>query len=403
MRVLQVIQRFPPAVGGGEEVVFQLSRELVRRGHHVTVATSNWLYDKDVPGLSLSRVNMRPPRYRLPPLEIIDGIEIRRFRPWFRLWSYAVNPGLAAFLLLRAGDFDLVHAHYYLFAESLIAAAACRLKRRPLVLTHHGSLAAVDSAGAGWRIARHTYDKTLGRFTLSAANSLIVLSSVVRDQFERIGVPSRKLSVIPNGVDLQRFRPRPRSQELLKRLGNPQRVALFVGRLEQAKGPQYLIEAAPLVLERFPDTTFVFAGEDWGYGGELARLGESLGVGHRLVFTGLAHGDEMVDLYSTADLLVFPSLGEGFGMVAVEGIACGTPAILADADGLRDVLSQVGGTPLDMGQDVPAQIARAVIEAFSRPGAESEVEAQMQRLRQGFCWPAIAERTEGVYMEALSR
>ncbi|MCJ7443252.1 MAG: glycosyltransferase family 4 protein [Methanotrichaceae archaeon] len=403
MKILQVIQRFPPAVGGGEEVVFQLCRALVRRGHEITVVTSNWLYDADIPGVSFSRINFAFPKHPLASEEYMDGVDIRRFRPWVRFWSYAMNPELIAFLIRYSSDYDIIHAHHYMFVESDIAALVSALRHKPFVLTHHRGLEAVDNVGLPYRFARSLYNGTIGKLTLGAVNKLIVLTEIMKKEFERIGVPQESLRVIPNGVDFHRFRPKSISEDLMRSLGNPERIVLFVGRLEKVKGPQYLIEAAPAIRKYYPDTKFVFIGEDWGYGRFLHELGEKLTVEKDLFFAGRVDDDQMADFYNIADVLVFPSIGEGFGLVVAECMACGTPAVFADSDGLKYILSQIGGHGLDMEENVVAQIIQAVNNIFANPNIKKDLDRKRKMLKRILDWSVIARKTEEVYLEALEK
>jgi glycosyltransferase involved in cell wall biosynthesis len=401
MKILQVIQRFPPAVGGGEEVVFQLCKALAKRGHDITVVTSNWLHDNDVPGISSSRINLQCSRCPLTSVETKDGIEIYRFGPWLRLWTYCINPGLAMFLFQHADDYDLIHAHYYMFLESDIAAMASALNHKPFVLTHHRSLALIGSQGTPYRIAKLTYDRTLGKFTINNARRIIVLTESMKREFMQIGVSEEKLKVIPNGVDFQRFNPKVVSESLAHERDSAEKIVLFVGRLERPKGAQYIVEAAPMIIKKFPNTKFIFVGEDWGYGQTLKEMGEKMGIMDKLVFAGRVVEERLIALYKIADVLVFPSIGEGFGMVAVESIACGTPVVLANADGLADILTNIGGYGLNMHQNLANQISEIVIEVFSNSNIKNEIACQRQRLKEKLDWTAIAQKTEEIYQEVV--
>lgn len=403
MKILQVIQRFPPAVGGGEEVVFQLSKALANRGHELTVATSNWLYDSDVPGISASRLNLRWPKYQLPFEESIDKIRIMRFKPWLRFWTYSLNPGLMSFLLNHANEYDIIHAHYLMFAESDIAALASRLSQKPFILTNHGSLKAIDLMGGAYRLARHMHNKTIGRLTLSQMSAIIVLDENMKYEFEQIGVSSEKIKFIPNGIDLLRFRQKKPSRNLSISLGCPDHVVLFVGRLEQVKGPQYLIEAVPLIISEFPNTKFIFVGEDWGYGRELISIAEKLNVKERLLFVGRITGEKLIDYYNIADVLVFLSLGGGFGQVALESIACCTPTVLIKDNDLLDILDPIGISSVDMHCEIASQIALSVIRFFSSPNIKTEMRIQRLKLEEKLGWQNIAKATEQVYWEAIKR
>ncbi len=398
MRILQVVQRFPPAVGGGEQVVYQISKELVKRGHEVTVATSNWLLDNDIPGFSQSGVNIRTPRHPFPSQETNNGIEISRFKPYFRFWTYTANPSLVRFLQRNIGSFDVVHAHYYMFMESALSAFFARAESTPFVITIHRSSSILDVYPRIYRIGKKLYDATIGSLILSAASKIIVLVPQIRNEFLELGAPEGSLTVVPNGIDFERFASS-RARTDKENLNSSERIVLFVGRLEKQKGPQHIIRAIPEICEYFPDTRFIFVGEDWGYRATLGNLCERLGVGEKCTFTGRISDYQLSRMYENADVFVLPAIGEGFGLVALESLYCGTPVILADSDSLSFILQEFGGYPLDMDSNIPEQIANHVMELFSNGSDRKSLLAARNKIESKYSWGPIARELERIYRE----
>jgi glycosyltransferase involved in cell wall biosynthesis len=119
------------------------------------------------------------------------------------------------------------------------------------------------------------------------------------------------------------------------------------------------------------------------------------------VFTGLVPDKKLKEFYATADVFVLPSRGEAFGIVALESIAAGTPVVLADSDGLSYILSEIGGSSIDMRADVSDQISRA-IKAIFKDDADENIEKQRKHVLSDFSWASIAKELISVYEEALT-
>lgn len=397
MKILQVIQRYPPAIGGGEEVVYQLSKELVKLGHDVTVVTSNWELDTDVIGISSSRINLKPTHNKLPNFEIIDGIKIYRYKPLLRLWSYAINFGMMKFLFDNIDEYDIVNSHYYLFIESDIVSFLSKIKKIPFILTIHRSFSAFEASNAIYLIFKKLYDLSMGKFTLNTAKKIIVLTPEIKDEFLNLGISEEKIIIIPNGIDLEIFSPRVKSEKIMEELGKPNKIVLSVGRLEKQKGMQYIIGAIPEICKVFPNTKFVFVGEDWGYKNELIRQSLEINVANKCIFTDNLEREKLVNLYVNADVFVLPAIGEGFGLVALESIACGTPVVLLDSDALKHILSEIGGNRLNKSKDISGQIAQYAIKIFQSPNIMVDVEKQRKILEKNYFWPAIVVKLESIY------
>lgn len=400
MKILQVTQRFLPATGGSPFHVYKISKELIRLGHEVTVLTTMSMHNKDIRGFSTSRpFTLKSTSPALPKFELMDGIKVYRFKPVFQFWMHMSNPSMFIFLLKHIHKYDLVHGHVYMGAESNMGAKVCRLRNIPFIFTAHDILSTHSGA---INFLKGLYDKTDGEFTLNTAKKLIALTPENKKQYESLGIPEDKIKIIPNGVDYEKFDNLTKSKKILKSIGSPDKVVLFVARLVKYKGAQYIIRAIPNIISDYSDTKIIFIGEDQGYKKGLVELARDLDVFDKCVFTEKVDEEELLKYYSIADVFILPSTGEGFGLVALEAIVSGIPVILADVGGLKHILSEIGGYPIDMRKNIPEQIVENVKHVFSDTDAKMEVAKQKEVIKRDYTWKRVAEMTERIYKEVIS-
>ncbi len=395
MKILQVSQRFSPSIGGSQYHVYRISKQLVELGHDVTMVTTTSMHNKDVRGFSTARpFTLKSTCPKLPEFQIVDGIKIYRFKPIFQFWMHMVNPSMFIFLLKNCHKYDVVHAHAYMGAESDMAALICKLRNIPFIFTAHDLL---SNQSEVINILKNGYDRTIGKFTLKTAKKLIALTEENKKQYELLRIQENKIKIIPNGVDYEIFDGLIRSEDSLKKIGNPDKVILFVGRLLKYKGAQHIINAIPELGEDYPNTKFIFVGEDQGYEKQLIKLAKDIDVLDKCIFTGKIGDDNLLKYYSIADVFILPSIGEGFGLVALEAIVSGVPVILADVGGLKYILSEIGGYPINMARDIPGQIAENVKKVFSDPDIKKEIDREKEVIRRDYTWDGVAKMTEKVY------
>jgi glycosyltransferase involved in cell wall biosynthesis len=289
-----------------------------------------------------------------------------------------------------ARPFDVLRAHSLRY----IGPAALRARRLyrldvPIIAHHH-----------------HLDDGRLNSLiegrVMKAVERVVVGSEFAKRQAsEVLGVPAEKLSVAYYGVE-KRFAPGPRPEALVRRLGlEGQIVALFMGGLETRKNLGFLLDVWAEVVRGRPDVRLIVAGS----GPHLPRLqrqAAQLGLERHVLFTGHLPESEKVDYYRAADLLVFPSLMEGFGLVVVEAMSCGLPAIISNRGSLPELLCDGEGgfvcDPTDRGAFV-----RSVLRLASEPDLRKKLgSANRERVDRMFRWDLCAEATERVYDEVLA-
>ncbi len=309
--------------GGMNVYLLQVARELGRRGHRADVYTR--VHDPNDPEIVELGENARVVHVQAGPHgEPKQGLH--RHIPQFL-------EGMGAFRGREGLSYDLVHSHYWL--SCLAAMDLCRRWDAPHVATFHTLARAKMEARPAEEESQVRIDAE--RAAMVSADSMVVSTEQERSDIARLyGVPSRKVDVVPAGVDLRMFRPmgREESRGLLGLDGG--RIILAVAqRIEPLKGLDVIIEALPL-MDDGGETRFLVVGGDENSGPEIARLrgvAARLGVEDRVVFAGAVGQDELPAYYGASDVCVLPSYYESFGLAALESLACGTPVVASRVGG----------------------------------------------------------------------
>jgi phosphatidylinositol alpha-1,6-mannosyltransferase len=265
-------------------------------------------------------------------------------------------------------------------------AAPCRLLlRRKVIVYIHGEELTIDRRPA-------TIAQKLRGVHLRAADAIVTVSRFgQRALTERYGVPSDKITLIANGIDLDRFRLRPDNPDLRARYGlTDRRILLTVGRLSERKGMDRVIEALPEILARHPDVHYLIVGEG-DYGARLERLVAERRLGARVIFAGAVSDDELLDHYAIAEVFVMPHRQlasgdtEGFGVVFLEANACGVPVVAGVSGGAPDaVQNELNGLTVD--GDDPAAVAQAVLRILDDAALRERLRAGgLARAREADC------------------
>ncbi len=391
MRVLLLSWEYPPhVVGGLGRHVAALARNLTAQGHQVHVVTRDHAGGADPTEEWLDGVHVvRVPE--APPVISFDDLV-----PWVLSFNNRVIA--AAGRLLRTYDVDVIHAHDWLVTYA--AAALKEIFSLPVVATVH---ATEYGRHQGWLPG--PMNKLIHQvewWLTYEARRVITCSSYMRQQVEDLFVlPPEKVDVVPNGIDLRDFEVDPEEAAAFRRsvTGPRTRMVLFAGRLEYEKGVQTVLRALQRVRSQVGPTRFFVAGVGT-YSGELRRQVRDLGLRHHVRFTGFLEDHELRLHYAAADVAVAPSIYEPFGLVAVEAMACGTPVVVGDTGGLREIVS--GGTGLAVTPQDEDALAQALVRVLSDDELAAGLVARGRaRIAGHFDWAAVARRTVAVYAQAI--
>jgi glycosyltransferase involved in cell wall biosynthesis len=388
MRILQVTPYYERAwaYGGIPRVVSSLSRALIARGHEVTVCTTD-VRDQH------SRLGADERTASGPDLRVFDNLSNRLA---YHLQLF-VPLGLDGFLARFGARFDVAHIHGCHHLPGSITARRLRQSNTPFVLTTHGTAPRLERR----RAAKWVFDHTLGRNVLPRAARVVAVSSAEVAQLEQLAVAQRSIRLIPNPVELSEFDAPPAKGSFRAQLGLGDRpVVLFLGKLTPRKGVDVLARAFAALPGQ--DAQLVVAGNDLGAGAALEREVSQLGLRARFHRVGLLRGAERLAALADADVVVYPSQHEVFGLVPLEALLSGTPVVVSGDSGCGEVVAEVGGGLVTPQGDVPALTA-AIAEVLSQPAHwRGEARAAQARVRARFDPAAIGERHEALYREVLA-
>jgi len=337
MKILMVQHRFPPAIGGSERHTYLLSKGLIKKGHDVVIYTTNSLTNEDV--LSLPFFKREAEKPNLSRKEEVENIKVNRFDIAFRYWSFNWIPEMFKKLKATAHEFDIIHAHGYHITSSLAGCYYAKKCKKPFILTAH-DLIIPDDLPTDAKLFKKIYDKTFGRYLLKNSTRLIALTEDQIQQYAERGGDVSKIRIIPNGIELDKYRNAKTNPDIIAKYGidDVDKVLLFVGRIDKYKGIQDVIEAMPVILSKHHNIKFIVVGGDYGYESELKELSKKLNVDKSVVFTGNISKEELIELYKRADIFVFPSKMEGFGIVLLEAMASGTLCIAYSIPSVRKII-----------------------------------------------------------------
>jgi glycosyltransferase involved in cell wall biosynthesis len=212
-------------------------------------------------------------------------------------------------------------------------------------------------------------------------------------------LPEDKIKVIPNAVEEEA--PPAVEPGFRERFAHPaEKIVFFVGRLVREKGAQVLLEAAPQVLSACPQAKFVLAGEG-PLKEELAGQAHRLGIGPKVYLTGYIDDQTLQKLYRCAAVSVFPSLYEPFGIVALEAMAAGCPAVVSDTGGLGEIVRHAeNGLKALPGNAF--SLANQITYMLQHPDRAREMaDRARETVRRLYNWPLVAGLTLQVYREVL--
>jgi len=280
-------------------------------------------------------------------------------------------------------DCDLIHCHDWMTYPAGIALK--RILKKPLVVTLHST--EFDRTG---NLYPNPLITSIERQGLLEADLVITVSNYEKKQLvERYGIPSEKIHVVHNAIDLGHYKRVPIEKYL------SDKVVLFVGRLTIQKGCEFFLDAAKLVLEKVPNARFIVVGSgDLMF--SLIQKSIELGISDRVHFVGF--DPDVRKYYSIADVFVMPSVSEPFGLTALEAMACNVPVIVSKQSGVSEVLRNC--LKVDF-WDVN-ELANKIISLLQYPPLHIELKENSHREIKRFrTWGNVAAECIELYKKVL--
>ncbi len=385
LKILQVVPYFYPAwaYGGIPRVVYELSRELVKIGHDVTVFTTDVLDDKN--------------RYEDGKLDSdVDGIKVSYFKNFSNKLAHDYQLYLPEGLKDRVedtlADFDIIHMHGHRHLLNNIVRHYAKKIGKPYILSGHGTVLRIER-----RVAlKAVFDKLFGDKVLRDASGFVAVSENEVTQYGEMGITKDRVRVIYNGIDIEAYKLLPERGAFRKKyaLGDKE-VILFLGKMTPRKGIDFLVKSFA-ELDR-PNAVLVLAGNDMGFKEKVEAVIKEKGVEDRVVFTGLLIDDEKLSAYVDADVLVYPAVYEIFGLVPFEALMCGAPVIVTDDCGCGDIIGAEGIGYLVKYNDVQALGEKIVKVLDGKPEAQKRVEKGQKFIMERLAWKRVVKEYVSLY------
>ena len=390
MKILMLTWEYPPRVVGGiSKVVYDLSHKMVKEGNEVTVVTykegDNVKYYENDKGVEVYRVD----NYMIRPNNFIDWIMQLNFNMITK----------ANEIINKNGKFDVIHAHDWLVAYS--AKSIKESYNIPLISTIH---ATESGRNSGIHDETQRYINDSEWMLTYESSEVIVNSNYMKNEVQRLfGLPYDKINVIPNGVNLQLFSNVNVDYDFRRQYAmDNEKIILYVGRLVYEKGVQNLIAAMPKVLDRYHDSKLIICGRG-GMIDELREQVKYLGIENKVYFAGYCDSKKMQKMYKCADVAVFPSTYEPFGIVAIESMLSGTPTIVSDVGGLNEIIEH-GVTGMKSYAGNANSIADSVLSLLFDPKLCANISQNaIKKVRENYNWSKITDSTYYVYQLAIGK
>ncbi len=381
MRILIALTYYRPHYSGLTIYAERLGRALVGCGHTVTVLTSR--YDRS-----------------LPRREHLDGMDVVRLDVGLRVSKGVIMPSMSYWAWKLARQTDVLHLHLPQLDAAYLAIIG-RLLKKPVVLTYHCDLRLPEGPV---HFAANQVSHLANRLSVQLAN---VIVTNTRDYAENSTFLSNYLPKLHPIFPPTEVAPVTVAQRAAFRekagIRPGQRIIGMAARLATEKGVEYLAQALPLVIEKYPTARVFFVGQHKNVFGEepyarrLAPLIESLG--EHWSFLGTLDPDELSAFYHECEVTVLPSLNstESFGMVQVESMLCGTPVVASDLPGVRQPVTISGMGRIVPPADVTA-LAQAIVAIMEHP---ERYRGDPESFSQRFAPETVAGEYEAIFERLL--
>lgn len=328
MRILQVIPFFSPKYGGTVNSTYILSRELAKEGHEVTILTTD--IDKDDEYIeSIEK----------------EGVKVVSFPYIFNMALMIYTPSMKKWLNDNLKNFNVIHMHNFRSYQNNIVRKFAKKYDVPYILQARGSVLPFFQK----QKLKKIYDFVWGYNILNDAQAVVALTKDEQKQYQKMGISSDKIKIIPNGIDLSEYQHLPAKGGFRKKYGikTDEKVILFLGRINKIKGIDLLINTFSDISKELDMVKLVIVGPDEGYLTYIKQIIIDLKLSNKVIFTGPIYKKDKLKAYVDADVYVLSSRYETFPNTVLESFACGTPVVVTKNCGIADIIDKNSGIAAD--------------------------------------------------------
>jgi len=380
MKIVHVCPFYTPAIGGVKQVVEELSKRYIKKGHEVHVYCS----DSD----KKRRIKRKE--------ETINGVHVHRCRYWFKVANFAYVFPSILWKLWREKNVDIIHSHVFGHAHTFFAALVAKLKGVPLIHTTHCPWTEAYRSLIGRILLFITY-RTFGKLSLKWADKIIAITPWEIDFIKRWGGNEEKIVIIPNGMADVFFK-KIKNNDFKKKHGIKGKMILFFGRLNITKGPEKLAIAGKELLKKRKDLWFVFIGPDEGMKEKVKEIIK--GEKQMILLDPIYDRKEVAKAYQAADLYVLPSYREGLPLTLFEAMASGLPIVASPVNGVPYEMKEPENGLFVKYGDIEG-LKKAIEKIIDNPKLARKMSEANLKKSENYRWDTIAEKTLGLYKKVI--
>ena len=371
MKVGLVVEWFDEYAGGVAKHVRELASILDKKGVDVTIITNK-------------------------PKKIIDKYhDIKIFRidgvkdPVF---NTNISPLASKRMRECIEDFDVVHVHHAFSRLSLIGLSTASKFDIPTILTTH-TVSFFPDYEYFWQFISYFYPRY--RLAISKVDKIVAVSNAAKKFISYF--TNKKVVVIPNGVFVDKFKPRKKSYARKKTGMNGNPIILYIGRLVPKKGLDTLITAMKRIVGKYPNAKLYIAGK-----GKLLpflkTMSSIFGIEKNVEFLGFVEENILPYIYNSADIFVLPSItGEAFGIVLIEAMASGLPIVASNVGGIAEVLEN-GKYGLMVKPGNSKELAKAIISVIENNELWNEIAKKGRNItEEKYAWEKVTNDIIRIY------
>lgn len=377
MKILQIVQFFSPNHGGSAMAPYELSKQLQKNGHKVTVLTTDFQMNNVF-------------------IDSLDGIEVIPFHCQLNIGGLLISSSMNKYLKQNIDKFDIIHMHNFRTYQNIITHKYATKNNVPYVLQARGSVLPFFQK----QTLKKIFDIFFGYKILRDSSKLIALTKIETEQYTKMGVDKNKIEIVPNGIDLKKYDNLPIRGMFRKKYGikDDEKLILYLGRIHKIKGIDLLVSAFADLIQELDNAKLAIIGPDGGLLSSLKSQIADLNIDNRIVFTGPFYNRDKLEAYVDADIYVLPSVYETFPNTVLEACACGTPVVITNRCGIADIIDKVGYV-VEFDKD---QLKNAMFEILNDNELRKRYKEGGNRLvSEEFSWNNVINKLEILYLNCL--
>lgn len=381
MKILQVISYFNPKFGGDVNVCVNISKELAKRNHEVTIITTDFGFDSQFAD------QIR-----------IEGIRVIPFPCVANFLHFWYAPSVKTWLNQNIGEFDIIHSHTYRSYENVMVRKFAMKYGVPYVIQAHGAVLSVNQK----QQLKNLFDIVWGNKILKDASKLIALTDTEKEQYILKGIPKSEICIIPNGINLNEFNYLPKVGEFRKKFLIPDdcKLILYVGRLHKTKGLDLLIDAFCKLNKVKKNSRLILAGPDDGYFSAIGDKIHKFNLQNEILVIGFISNEDKIQAFIDSNVFVTPSYS-GFPVTFLEACACGLPIITTNKGDVLEWIDNKIGFVVDYDTN---QLCNKILEILNDENLKNKFGDQGKKLiNDKFNWTKISSDIENTYGKILKK